>query len=200
MPLSAKADTTKDTTQGGGQNSAVINPYALAELVAGRKIPWKDLPDPTSILEQLLGTPYEELFDPKYSVPLYIGTRLDENFNLVPERSPLLDITAPTEGNDATIGGLTEIGQFATLGDLIKNGNFADIIKWPIACVDLSRISKVSISLQLPQTLRNLQLGDALSLQVIKSITFDPNLIKIYLDTGWTPPGGHWATAGEFFH
>lgn len=28
-----------------GQNSAVINPYALAELVAGRKIPWKEIPD-----------------------------------------------------------------------------------------------------------------------------------------------------------
>ena len=27
------------------QKSAVINPYALAELVAGRKISWKDIPD-----------------------------------------------------------------------------------------------------------------------------------------------------------
>jgi hypothetical protein len=44
-------------TQGSAQNCAVINPYALAELIAGRKIPWTQLPDPANVLEQLLGTP-----------------------------------------------------------------------------------------------------------------------------------------------
>jgi hypothetical protein len=39
----------------------------------------------------LLGTPYEELFDPKYGGPLYVGLKLDEKLNLVPERSLLLD-------------------------------------------------------------------------------------------------------------
>jgi hypothetical protein len=86
------------------------------------------------------------------------------------------------------------------LGDVLKNANFANVIDWPIACIDLSRLAKLSISLRLPPTLRNLQLGNALSVQVIKSSTFDPNIVTLHLDTGWTPPGGHWATAGEFFH
>jgi hypothetical protein len=39
------------------QNSAVINPYALAELIAGRKITWKDIPDQPQVLEEILQTP-----------------------------------------------------------------------------------------------------------------------------------------------
>jgi hypothetical protein len=80
-----------------GQNSAVINPYALAELIAGRRISWKELPDAPRVLEQLLATPYEELFDPKYGGPLYIGHRLDQHLRLVRERSPLLDIAEHPE-------------------------------------------------------------------------------------------------------
>src|SRR5215510_8846030 len=88
------------------QNCAVINPFALAELIAGQKIPWKDLPDVPRVLEQLLATPYEELFDPKYGGPLYIGHRLDERGRLVPERSPLLDVKLPESGNDEDSGGV----------------------------------------------------------------------------------------------
>src|SRR5687768_10937723 len=91
-----------------GQNCAVINPFALAELVAGRKIRWSEVPDVPHLLEQLLATPYEELFDPKYGGPLYIGHRLDENLRLVKERSPLLDFVAPQAGNDADVGGASD--------------------------------------------------------------------------------------------
>ena len=44
-----------------GQHCAVINPYALADLVSGQRIPWTDIPDPERVLEQVLATPYEEL-------------------------------------------------------------------------------------------------------------------------------------------
>lgn len=183
-----------------GQNCAVINPFALAELIAGKKIPWNDLPNVPQVLEQLLATPYEELFDPKYGGPLYTGVRLDANLKLVPERSPLLDVKTPANGSDVDAGGLANLSQFNSLNDLQQSADLSQIIKWPILCIDLSRFSRLNVSLQLPQNLRALQLGNALSPALINSITFDPNLIQKYLDTGWTPPGGHWATAGEFFH
>ena len=39
------------------QNCGVINPYALAELVAGRRIAWKQIDDRRQLLEELLQTP-----------------------------------------------------------------------------------------------------------------------------------------------
>jgi hypothetical protein len=43
-----------------------------------------------------------------------------------------------------------------------------------------------------------LLLGRAFPADVIKSITYDPNML-VNLTVGWTPPGGHWATGGRFF-
>ncbi len=64
------------------QYSAVINPYALAELIAGRKINWKKISDARKVLEEILQTPYDKLFDPKYNSPLYIGLKLNEKLQL----------------------------------------------------------------------------------------------------------------------
>ena len=36
------------------QHSTVINPYALAELVAGRRISWREIDDAARLLESLL--------------------------------------------------------------------------------------------------------------------------------------------------
>jgi calpain family cysteine protease len=181
-----------------GQNCAVINPFALAELIAGRKIPWKDLPDVPRVLEQLLATPYEELFDPKYGGPLYIGLRLDGG-KLVPERSPLLDYKQPESGNDADSGGVSKLSELSTLRSVMQNADFKSIIDWPIHCIDFSKLSRLQVVLRIPPELRTMQLGRALSANVIRSITWDQK-IAVNLDLGWTPPGGHWASAGTFFH
>ncbi|KAA0068676.1 C2 family cysteine protease [Rhodanobacter sp. T12-5] len=182
-----------------GQNCAVINPYALADLISGQRIPWNDIPDPKSVLEQILATPYEELFDPKYGGPLYVGLVLDKHLKLVQERSPLLDVQPPGDGDDSRPGGLENLGEYPTLADMARVADLKSILEWPILCGDLSRFSRLHISLRLPPALRTLQLGNALTADVIRSITFDPAIIA-NVDPGWTPPGGHWATAGDFFH
>ena len=190
---------SKNRSAAHGQNSAVINPYALAELIAGRKISWKELPDTPRVLEQLLATPYEELFDPKYGGPLYIGHRLDEHLRLVRERSPLLDIAVPTKGNDVELGGLADLSQYETLRHVLEHADLKTLLDWPILCFDVSRLSRLEVSLRLPDALRNVQLGRAFPASILKAITFDPKIV-IKIDMGWTPPGGHWATAGSFFH
>ena len=193
-PAKARADSPAQ-----GQNNAVINPYALAELIAGHKIDWENLPDVPRVLEELLATPYEELFDPKYGGPLYIGLRLNERLELVPARSPLLDVVAPTKGNDTQLGGLADLSQYATLRDVLNHADLKTLLDWPISCFDISRLARLQVSLQLPETLRNQQLGSAFPASVIKAITFDQKLVQNTV-FGWTPPGGHWATAGTFFH
>src|SRR5439155_10752159 len=134
---------SKSRSPAQGQNSAVINPYALAELIAGRRISWKELSDAPRVLEQLLATPYEELFDPKYGGPLYIGHRLDDRLRLVRERSPLLDFVPPTGGNDTTVGGLADLSQYKTLGTLMQHVDLKSILDWPITCFDLRALSRL---------------------------------------------------------
>src|SRR5437773_11878493 len=77
--------------------SAVINPYALAEVVAGRKIVWKKIPNVRHLLEDILQTPYEELFDPKYGGPLYTGLRLHGKHKLEQRPCPLLSFEVRVE-------------------------------------------------------------------------------------------------------
>jgi hypothetical protein len=181
-----------------GQNCAVINPFALAELIAGRKIPWAEITDVPRLLEELLATPYEELFDPKYGGPLYTGHQLDESLSLVPYRSPLLDFKLPQDGDDAGMGGITDPGAYRTLREASQHPDFTSILDWPIHCFDFSRLSRLQLTLELAPELRIMQLARALPSRVIKSIAFDPQLVNL-LELGWTPPGGHWATAGRFF-
>jgi hypothetical protein len=59
------------------ENVGIINPYALAEVMMGRKINWKRITSPEKFLEKTLGVPYEELFDPKFNSPLFAGLKLD---------------------------------------------------------------------------------------------------------------------------
>jgi hypothetical protein len=189
----------KRDRQSQGQNCAVINPFALAELIAGQKIPWKQLPDVPRVLEDLLATPYEELFDPKYGGPLYIGLRLDGRGGIVPERSPLLDVKPPDRGNDAEGGGVSDLSQYRTLRSVLNVADLKSILEWEITCFDLSLSSRLKLTVRLPQELRNLQLARALSPSVVRSITFDSK-VALEVDSGWTPPDGHWSTAGAFFH
>lgn len=197
------ATSTKSTTAAAkavqGQNCAVINPYALAELVSGQRIPWDELPDSKSVLEQILATPYEELFDPKFGGPLYVGVRLDKELKLVQDRSPLLDYKPPQEGHDGQAGGLENLGQYATLADMVRVEDLKSILAWPILCGDLSRFTRLQIALRLPEPMRTLQLGQALSADVVRAITFDPKVV-LNVEMGWTPPGAHWESAGDFFH
>ena len=200
-PAAAKdaASRAAASTGAQGQNCAVINPYALADLVSGQPIPWNAIPDPASVLEQVLATPYEELFDPKYGGPLYVGVALDKQLNLVRERSPLLDVQLPRDGNDADAGGLASLDQYTTLAEMARVPELKSILDWPILCGDLSRYSRLRVSLSLPPAMRALVLGRSLSADVVRSITFDPKIVLNAIQ-GWTPPGAHWATSGEFFH
>jgi hypothetical protein len=59
------------------ENVGVINPWALAEVILGKKISWRKIADPRKLLSETLGMPYEKLFDPVNRSPLYAGLELD---------------------------------------------------------------------------------------------------------------------------
>lgn len=71
------------------ENVGVSNPYALAEVILGKKVNWARV-DSAKLLEQTLGMPYEKLFDPKFDSPLYAGLK----FNPVSKAMERVEIPA----------------------------------------------------------------------------------------------------------
>lgn len=55
----------------------VINPYALVEALGEAAPGWQEEGDTRQALSDVLGMPYEQLFDPKFDSPLYLGLHLN---------------------------------------------------------------------------------------------------------------------------
>lgn len=67
----------------------VANPYALAEVLKGKRINWRGVHDPRKLLEDALQHPYEQLFDPKHGSPLYPGLKLNsDTLTVEPSEAP----------------------------------------------------------------------------------------------------------------
>jgi len=175
--------------------SAVINPYALAEVVAGRKIVWKKIPNARHLLEDILQTPYEELFDPKYGGPLYTGLRLNDKLELEQVRSPLLDVEVRVEVNDLETKEL-DVANLRTLADLRPYFRAMDVGAIEIRRAEVTSLRYLQLSLRLPDHERLQRLARIFTKDIVSIIS--PALEAILQD--WTPPGGTWGPAGEFFH
>jgi hypothetical protein len=178
------------------QNSAVINPYALAELVAGRKINWKQVPDKRRLLEQILQTPYEELFDPIYEGPLYIGLRLNEKLQIEPVRSPLLDVEVRVDVNDleVPIDGL----DIRFLADLGPRFDTRDVGTIEVRHAEIVNQRFLQLTLRLPERERLQHLARVFSVDIVNTVAFDPKISGQSKD--WTPPNATWGDPGRFFN
>jgi hypothetical protein len=61
----------------GPGKAGVVNPYAMVEVLLGRKVDWPNVADRKAFIQAVLNFPYEKLFDPQYGSPLYPGRRFD---------------------------------------------------------------------------------------------------------------------------
>lgn len=179
-----------------GTSSAVINPYALAEVVSGRRIKWKEVQDAPRLLESILQTPYEELFDPKYNGPLYYGFRLNEQMKLVPERPPLLDIKVKLEANDLEVplNSVSDIKRLEDLGPRYKVEQVGTITVQRAEVVG----NQLQLTLRLPSEDRQSKLARVFTKEVLATIAPDPKTVG--KSTDWTPPNATWGDAGRFFN
>jgi Calpain family cysteine protease. len=191
------AEPQPDDAQQAALNSAVINPYALAELVAGRKINWKTVENRPRLLEEILQTPYEELFDPIYEGPLYIGMRLNEKFQLEPTRSPLLDVEVKVSVNDLETPVDTLSIQF--LRDLGPRFDTEDVGGIPVQSAEMEGFRYLRLRLRLPERERLQRLAQVFTPAVIKTVAFDPQRSGNKA-ADWTPPNATWSDPGRFFN
>lgn len=186
-----------------GFNSAVINPYALAELVAGRKISWKEIPDTPRVLEDILHTPYEELFDPKYGGPLYLGLKLNDKLEIEPIHSPLLDVKVTLDVNDLEYPLRMDTNQIKTLADLGSRFKTSDIGSIEIRRAEVINWHDLQLTIQLPkedlpEEVRLQRLARVFTRNIITTVAFDPETAGQSKD--WTPPNATWSDPGQFFN
>jgi hypothetical protein len=179
------------------QNSAVINPYALAELVTGRKIAWKEIPDVPRVLETILQTPYEELFDPKYGGPLYLGLRLNDKMQIEPEHSPLLDVEVNVDVNDLEHTLEIQPSDIRRLADLGPRFSTSDVSNIPVKRAELVGQDYLRLTIRLPEKERQQRLARVFNKDILQAVTFDPRIKTLLPD--WTPANGTWSDVGQFF-
>ena len=165
------------------------NPRALAEAVLGRAIDWDAVEDPTAVLEEVLLTPREQLYDPKFGSPVYLGFELGASGELVEaEVSQPLDPPAPEADDSPHLP-----QEVRSLKDLVAV--LGDLDEVSVRRVGPARAGGWTVELA-PGGERGRMLRDTV---------FDrpalERLIKIIeLDLGWTPPGAQWADTGRFFN
>ncbi|MGH3434479.1 MAG: hypothetical protein ACRDQB_16760, partial [Thermocrispum sp.] len=186
------------TSDGAAQNCGVISPFALAEQVSGRRIDWASVRNVPELLEDLLQTPYGELFDPVHEGPLYTGLRLDESLRLQRVRSPLLDVQVELDRTDLDLP-FDGDGDIEVLRDLGPRFDTDDVGGIAVMRSETTPGGRLVLTLRLPDKDRLQRLHSVLNPELVKVISFDPEAV-IAVDSGWTPPGGHWATNGEFFN
>jgi Calpain family cysteine protease len=179
-----------------GPRTAVINPYALAEVIVGRRINWAQIDDKRRLLEDILQTPYEELFDPKYQGPLYLGFRLNEKLQVVPERSPLLDVEVKLDLSDLEVP-FDAISKIERLSDLGPRYHAPHVGTIPVERAEIVR-NHIILTLRLPDRDRLQTLARVFTKSVLQTVAADPRTVGKSSD--WTPPDASWGDAGRFFN
>lgn len=204
MPVESIPDSSltgpalTEPPKGAAAPGCAINPYALAEVVSGRRIDWKQVDDKPALLEQILGTPYEELFDPQFGGPLYIGGARQQDGSMRAQRSTLLNVEVPRGGNDLERPPMAELGGLTTLKDIARTLNLNTLDDLAVGCIDWTRAAKLRLTLDLPRAVSDLRMARNYTPDIVRTVSFDPEL-KLGNTQDWQPPSGTWQEAGGHF-
>lgn len=183
------------STEGSLNSTAVMNPYALAEVVSGRRINWQEVKNSPELIASILQTPWEELFDPKFSGPLYFGFKLDDELRLVPARCPLLDVEIAVAANDleTPLDSIDMIRKLADLGPRYRVDNVGPI---PVVHAEVVG-NQIRLTVRLPSHELQQRLAQVFPKSVLAKVAPDPASVGKSQD--WTPPNTTWGDKGRFF-
>ena len=192
MPLTMSSIST----EGSLNSTAVMNPYALAEVVSGRRINWQEVKNSPELIASILQTPWEELFDPKFSGPLYFGFKLDDELRLVPTRCPLLDVEIAVAANDleTPLDSIDMIRKLADLGPRYRVDNVGPI---PVVHAEVVG-NQIRLTVRLPSHELQQRLAQVFPKSVLAKVAPDPATVGKSQD--WTPPNATWGDKGRFFN
>ncbi|CZR66874.1 uncharacterized protein PAC_16775 [Phialocephala subalpina] len=170
-------------------NIGAINPYALAEVVLGKKLDWSD-PKTANLVSDALETNYNELFDPKFNSPIYAGLKLNPNGTTEIAKPAEITFIKNVDRLTPSFSSVKKVSDLEHFG--IK-----DIASSPVQQAWLDK-GKLNLVLEAPPSLNK----KITNLSMPKSI-FD--LLSSTAHTGsgtsvaWTPSGYTWKDIGQFF-
>lgn len=172
-------------TQNPNLNIGVINPYALTEVITGRKIDWTK-PESIKIMEVALETNYNELFDMRFNSPLYAGLKLNTETNMAEVLKPEEIKVRKSEDVE-----LPDLSKVKNLKDLKEIG-IKDFDKLEVKSSNLNN-GKLELSFHVPE------LDKTISKSVIT-----PQMKEVLFSGGvgagdFTPANGAWKDIGDFF-
>jgi Calpain family cysteine protease len=168
-------------------NTGVPSPYALAELVARRRIDWSAVPNRPALLEEILQTPYEDLFDPALSSPLYLGQSRNKDGVVLRGRPEFVAETA----SDARRSGKAEA--VSNLAELVTAFGEKQLAEIPVRALAAGRGGRLVVELGESSAAREARFARL----------FSPELIEILfpkIQFGYHPAGMSWKDAGRFYH
>jgi hypothetical protein len=166
-------------------NTGVPSPYALAEMVARRRIDWSVVPNRPALLEEILQTPYEELFDPALGSPLYVGQTRNKD-GVVLRTRPEFSTKNTSEAHNSkakTVSNLAEL--VLALGEK----QLADI---PVRAL-AERGGRLVLEMGESRAMREARFARL----------FSPTLIDILfpkIKFGYHPDGMSWKDVGRFYN
>ena len=168
------------------------NPYALAEAIAGGPIDWSTILEPRAVLEDLLRTPYEQLFDPKFDSPVYLGFELNRDGVMKQKPVKPIDADVDAQPDDQRFPALdpSEIRRLADLAPYV-GGPIEEV---PVRSIVPTRAGGYVVEIGEAPTKRLETLNPIYDERILGRLI---DLIK--LDGGWTPDGGSWSDTGQFF-
>ena len=168
-------------------STGVPSPYALAELVAQRTIDWAAIDNRPALIEELLQTPYEDLFDPTNGSPLYLGQKRSKDGTISRTRPKLPADTDSAPNIDERRDAVTNLAQLVAA---IGTKQLADI---PVQALGAGRAGRLVVELGESSASRQRRLGRLFSAELI-----DAMFPKVRI--GYHPAGMSWKDDGRFYN
>ena len=168
-------------------HTGVPSPYALAELIARRKIDWQSVPNRPALLEEIFQTPYEDLFDPDNGSLLYIDQKRNKE-GKVSRIQPQL-----SQATISDIYGKKKRESVSNLAELVAAFGDQQLADIPVRAVAAGRFGRIVLELEESKLAREVRLSNV----------FDKELIDILypkFHLGYHPDNMSWTDTGRFYN
>ncbi|QEO08850.1 C2 family cysteine protease [Protaetiibacter larvae] len=163
------------------------NPYALASLVAGRRIDWDSASDARGILEDVFELPYTEIIGSADS-PLFYGSTIRGGRPV--RKRPAAPPAIGTDDTDEQGDAAPDVSRAKTLADILAALGRKSPADVPVRGATLTRDGVFA------------ELGRLDEIAAPYIHLFDPRVLDVLfpLEPGYHPPGFSWQDTGRFYN